>query len=836
MKPRSFLFFSLVNALMLSGAIISQPAILFADGSSSSSVPSPSLSFSESTSSPGSSFGITVYGQNFANVSAGELSLHYSTYFTPSGNYNGYFLNGATSTLASPSAGTTNFSFATSGAINGNGDLFTMWFNVASTCPVGDYTIDLAVGGFYDKALNPISIPSLNNKVHIQTSTSSNSLSPSSSFTPTSIAQGKTTTFALSCSYSYHMASAQIAMAYDASKLKFNSFTFVGSFLSNDLLFSVNSKTAGTILVSAASTTGKDFWGVFANAVFTSLIDQDTTTVVSADITEVYDASLKAIRGGTVSSTLTLTKSLPTFSGTDISLSAPQAFDVTLSLSGTSKIAAADFIVTYDSLQLCATQVTSLAKSGQFLTINPTYNAGSIKFSFIDTSGISSDQNLIKISFAPQSLFRSIDTTLTYSATDAVDVASKAVNLNYIPTSIKAPYSLTSVNYEESWIASLTPKSQSFADANNVYLYCNAGDSLTPSFNGMAFTGAIDCVLGTSDLTYTIADGAVTITGYSGSDTAITIPSMMHGYPVRKIGDSAFSGNSRIVSVNFPNTLTSIGTNAFYGCSTLTSLIFPSSITSYGDGAFFGANQLHDVKFLSSSVPASLGNDLFGYAWDSSYFRILVPVASLSAYKAIANSLWQTYAVPKIYGYNSDGSIASVHRPIALAESTPSEPFTQGGSLLTCQMAGTYHFVLENGTLTIEEVYDGTGFNEAYNTRASQYAALLKVNTDGVTICDASGFLSEKKIVLEALLKEYEAFPTALKNQVAATPCFDSLTCGDVLSILYRGDHKNADPSLGLSLTNSDSFVPVTLFSIAMLGLAFVATGIYIHIRKKTDD
>ncbi|MDD5858504.1 MAG: leucine-rich repeat domain-containing protein [bacterium] len=70
---------------------------------------------------------------------------------------------------------------------------------------------------------------------------------------------------------------------------------------------------------------------------------------------------------------------------------------------------------------------------------------------------------------------------------------------------------------------------------------------------------------------YTISDGVVTVTGYTGSSTSITIPSTLGGYPVKKIGNNAFE-NSSIRSVVIPEGIISIGTAAFKNCSALNSV------------------------------------------------------------------------------------------------------------------------------------------------------------------------------------------------------------------------------------------------------------------------
>lgn len=99
---------------------------------------------------------------------------------------------------------------------------------------------------------------------------------------------------------------------------------------------------------------------------------------------------------------------------------------------------------------------------------------------------------------------------------------------------------------------------------------------------------------------YTVRDRAITITGYTGTATAIVIPPTINGMPVVAIGEYAFSGHKAgyfyndvppgigLTSVTIPNSITTIGGFAFSG-NRLGNVIIPLSITSIGDRAFWDA-------------------------------------------------------------------------------------------------------------------------------------------------------------------------------------------------------------------------------------------------------
>lgn len=116
----------------------------------------------------------------------------------------------------------------------------------------------------------------------------------------------------------------------------------------------------------------------------------------------------------------------------------------------------------------------------------------------------------------------------------------------------------------------------------------------------------------TADLSFSIdpanlAAGA-TVTGYTGSDTAISIPPEVVldgvGHVVTTIGSDAFTGEG-LTAVTFPDTITTIGGTAFAGNS-LTELTLPDSVTDIGEFAF-AENSLQSLHLGSSTVSIGMG-------------------------------------------------------------------------------------------------------------------------------------------------------------------------------------------------------------------------------------
>lgn len=90
-------------------------------------------------------------------------------------------------------------------------------------------------------------------------------------------------------------------------------------------------------------------------------------------------------------------------------------------------------------------------------------------------------------------------------------------------------------------------------------------------------------------------DDTITILGYNGTDTDVTIPSDIIGRKVTKIEVNSFYDNENIISVKIPDGVTSIGAGAFWCCTNLKSVIMPDSVTKIGSGVFNSCRNLTNV-------------------------------------------------------------------------------------------------------------------------------------------------------------------------------------------------------------------------------------------------
>ena len=86
---------------------------------------------------------------------------------------------------------------------------------------------------------------------------------------------------------------------------------------------------------------------------------------------------------------------------------------------------------------------------------------------------------------------------------------------------------------------------------------------------------------------YKEENGGITITGYTGTETDVVIPSTIAGKPVKKLGTYCFSfADTEITSVVIPEGVTYIDNYAFNGLETLTSVKLPSTLKTIYHNAF----------------------------------------------------------------------------------------------------------------------------------------------------------------------------------------------------------------------------------------------------------
>lgn len=158
----------------------------------------------------------------------------------------------------------------------------------------------------------------------------------------------------------------------------------------------------------------------------------------------------------------------------------------------------------------------------------------------------------------------------------------------------------------------------------------------------------------TSDYTYTITkNNTVTITGYTGSDTVLTVPATLDGSPVTEIAADAFAEQTKLTSVTLPDGLKKIADDAFFNCTSLKAITLPDSVTSLTGAAFSGCTQEITLTLDGNShytvdngaLCADSGRTLVAYLGGANTFAVPDTVTEIAA-SAIVNPHTKVVSLP----------------------------------------------------------------------------------------------------------------------------------------------------------------------------------------------
>lgn len=117
--------------------------------------------------------------------------------------------------------------------------------------------------------------------------------------------------------------------------------------------------------------------------------------------------------------------------------------------------------------------------------------------------------------------------------------------------------------------------------------------------------------LSDNDFTYEIIDEKIVITGYTGTDTAITVPAVINDINVVKIGDGAFKDNSLLTSVTVSSGICDIGASAFENCTALATISLPETVIHIGEKAIYNTAYYNDTsnwRLKKTQSDSSSGN------------------------------------------------------------------------------------------------------------------------------------------------------------------------------------------------------------------------------------
>ena len=116
-------------------------------------------------------------------------------------------------------------------------------------------------------------------------------------------------------------------------------------------------------------------------------------------------------------------------------------------------------------------------------------------------------------------------------------------------------------------------------------------------------------LLAISDFTLEEVDDGLRITGYTGEQAHVTLPSQINGQVVVSIGEDDFRGNDPIGRMVITDTVTAIAKNAFRACKALEAVAMGEGISTIQEGTFAACTSLNEV-YLPSGLK-TIDDDAF---------------------------------------------------------------------------------------------------------------------------------------------------------------------------------------------------------------------------------
>ena len=343
---------------------------------------------------------LPITAEDLAAVAALELTLFYDPdvlEFISCGN--GWLLGDAL-VSTHDAGGSLTLTAISAGGISGSGELFSLCFMVRYDCEPGKYPLTLAAGEVYDTSLSPVSLSAKSGSVTVTESAPVyGDFHLELGLSDDAIAPGETVTAWVRNGWYMAFASCDLTVHYDATM-----FRLVDARVSEEMegtVYSLNTATDGLVRLSCA--TARNIWCYdMLELTLEAREDASGTAPITAEVRDVYDEGRIPYRPGSATANLTVipteTVRIPKLllTGEDPIIGEETA--MTLLLEEGSGLAAADFELTYDPRLLECVDVRPAGDS-QFLLINPNWDNGSIRFSFVEEAGVVEELPLVTITW-----------------------------------------------------------------------------------------------------------------------------------------------------------------------------------------------------------------------------------------------------------------------------------------------------------------------------------------------------------------------------------------------------------------------------------------------------
>jgi len=159
---------------------------------------------------------------------------------------------------------------------------------------------------------------------------------------------------------------------------------------------------------------------------------------------------------------------------------------------------------------------------------------------------------------------------------------------------------------------------------------------------------------------YAASNGVISITGYTGTNSAVVIPNTLFGLPVTGIAARAFANVSHLISVSLGTNITSIGDGAF-AATGLESINIGANVTAIGNEVFMDCTSLTNIT-VSPANPAY--SSVNGVLYDQAQLNLIQYPAGMSGSYCIPAGVTNlgaySFAYSGLTGVTIPGSVTGI--------------------------------------------------------------------------------------------------------------------------------------------------------------------------------
>ena len=387
----------------------------------------------------------TVYigASGFKSVSSIDFTVHYDgSAMSVESTGAAALLSGVMSSIDSSVSGEVRLSAASPDGITSSDGgsysdrLIYIRFKLREGAPVGKYRVSVTMGEVYDSALSAVAVSGGSGYITVTEKTAPKfGLYANSSSSALTV--GDEWELAVKRSANGGISAADFSVEYDRDVFTLISVTLGSGLKGDGTLYSVNTDTAGLILISCAAE--KAAVGSMLFTVKLKAISESAASSVAVALKDAYNES----REEYLPEKITLKCSVK---AEDTAEDYPDLFiksedfkigseaHAQLFIEKGTGIAAGDFTVKYDPTVIACRGVTAadgVSENGGIVVINPNFENGTIKFSYINESGFSdADIALVNILWEPL-LSPAKHTEISASVSGAVDKNYNDIRLDY---------------------------------------------------------------------------------------------------------------------------------------------------------------------------------------------------------------------------------------------------------------------------------------------------------------------------------------------------------------------------------------------------------------------